>query len=105
MAPECFTERGRINEKSDIWSVACCLVEIFGGPIPFEKHVEMSANPVDFQLSPGIPKTFMPVVLDLLEQCFNWDASQRPSLDRIARVLASVTSADIRRFKMDRKLW
>ncbi|KAL8429717.1 hypothetical protein Efla_001152 [Eimeria flavescens] len=36
MAPECFVEGNLVDEKVDIWGLACCLIEILGGPIPFE---------------------------------------------------------------------
>lgn len=36
MAPECFVEGNYVDEKLDIWGLACCLIEILGGPIPYE---------------------------------------------------------------------
>ncbi|KAL8449716.1 hypothetical protein Emed_002971 [Eimeria media] len=36
MAPECFVEGNFVDQKVDIWGLACCLIEILGGPIPFE---------------------------------------------------------------------
>lgn len=37
MAPECFVEGNYVDQKVDIWGLACCLIEILGGPIPFEE--------------------------------------------------------------------
>ncbi|OEH75831.1 tyrosine kinase-like [Cyclospora cayetanensis] len=36
MAPECFVEGNYVDHKVDIWGLACCLIEMLGGPIPFE---------------------------------------------------------------------
>eukprot|EP01067_Filipodium_phascolosomae_P001062 Filipodium_phascolosomae@DN174_c0_g1_i1.p1 len=37
MAPELFDERSRhITEKIDVWAMGCILIEIFGGPLPYE---------------------------------------------------------------------
>merc|ERR1719197_1096825 len=40
MAPECFVFPAPASttlEKVDIWGLGCCLVEILGGPIPYEE--------------------------------------------------------------------
>ena len=36
MSCECFIVNGaNLNEKTDSWSYACCLIELFGGAVPW----------------------------------------------------------------------
>ncbi|CAE7033903.1 unnamed protein product [Symbiodinium natans] len=53
MAPECFILGAHITEKVDIWSLGCCLVEVLGGPLPYEDVPAMSE--VQGLLQQGIP--------------------------------------------------
>eukprot|EP00434_Breviolum_minutum_P000164 symbB.v1.2.000139.t1/scaffold16.1/size461936/13 len=58
MAPECFVVGSCITEKVDIWSLGCCLVEILGGPLPYENLPMMSE--VQNRLKQGIPPMVPP---------------------------------------------
>eukprot|EP00435_Cladocopium_sp_Y103_P013800 s301_g3.t1 len=58
MAPECFIVGQPLSEKEDIWSLGCCLVEILGGPLPYENLPMMSE--VRGQLAAGIPPMVPP---------------------------------------------
>eukprot|EP00439_Symbiodinium_sp_Y106_P038882 s3653_g4.t1 len=53
MAPECFMLGAHITEKVDIWSLGCCLVEVLGGPLPYEEIPAMSE--VQSLLQRGVP--------------------------------------------------
>lgn len=125
MAPECFVPGGVISEKADIWSMACCLIEIFGGPIPHESDYNNTAvihKILHAQEAPDVPVWFHPTIRQVLlkvsrmidlspqicrriwpsllvcRQCFNRDASLRPSAQAVERVLAQVEAEDIENY-------
>ncbi|CAA9986256.1 protein kinase, putative [Plasmodium knowlesi strain H] len=90
MAPECFIEGNSINEKSDIWGLACCLIEIFANQIPFQhiKHkedvvVEILVN----KKKPNVPNCFHPKLHKLLERSFCIDPEERPSCEEYLQLL------------------
>ncbi|ANQ05767.1 Protein kinase [Plasmodium coatneyi] len=90
MAPECFIEGNSINEKSDIWGLACCLIEIFANQIPFQhiKHkedvvVEILVN----KKKPNVPNCFHPKLHKLLERSFCTDPEERPSCEEYLQLL------------------
>ncbi|GAB64523.1 protein kinase [Plasmodium cynomolgi strain B] len=100
MAPECFIEgstdegimdvQNSINEKSDIWGLACCLIEIFANQIPFQhiKHkedvvVEILVN----KQKPSVPNCFHPQLHKLLERSFSIDPEERPSCEEYLQLL------------------
>ncbi|EUD64569.1 TKL protein kinase [Plasmodium inui San Antonio 1] len=90
MAPECFMEENSINEKSDIWGLACCLIEIFANQIPFQhiKHkedvvVEILVN----KQKPNVPNCLHPKLHKLLERSFCIDPEERPSCEEYLELL------------------
>ncbi|SBT75253.1 protein kinase, putative [Plasmodium ovale] len=89
MAPECFIEDNTINEKSDVWGLACCFIEIFGNQIPFQhvKHkedvvIEILVN----KKKPNIPHWFHPEFIRMLERSFSRDPSERPSCEEFLKL-------------------
>lgn len=106
MAPECFYIGRSIDEKSDIWAIACCLLEIFGGPIPF---FDCSSNDdvinaiVVEKKKPQIPSWFHPSISNLLSSCFERKPFNRPSSIEILNVLKGINSEDIRKYGMNVK--
>eukprot|EP01054_Gregarina_sp_Poly1_P005121 Gregarina_sp_Poly_1__5120@NODE_270_length_10308_cov_216_811151_g235_i0_p2_GENE_NODE_270_length_10308_cov_216_811151_g235_i0NODE_270_length_10308_cov_216_811151_g235_i0_p2_ORF_typecomplete_len890_score124_78Pkinase_Tyr/PF07714_17/8_1e56Pkinase/PF00069_25/2_9e51Kinaselike/PF14531_6/3e03Kinaselike/PF14531_6/5_7e09Kdo/PF06293_14/2_3e07PIP49_C/PF12260_8/0_0023APH/PF01636_23/0_02WaaY/PF06176_11/0_012_NODE_270_length_10308_cov_216_811151_g235_i0756410233 len=98
MAPECFVPNGVISEKADVWSMACCLIEIFGGPIPHEEHYENTSviqQILTDQKAPMVPYWFCPQIQSILQVCFSWNPIGRPSAREVQEVLRTVTSEDL----------
>ncbi|KAH8582577.1 Tyrosine kinase-like [Cryptosporidium sp. chipmunk genotype I] len=106
MAPECFYIGRSIDEKSDIWAVACCLLEIFGGPIPFfeySSNEEVINAIVIEKKKPKIPPWFHPSISNLLSKCFERKPFNRPSSYEVLMTLNGINSEDIRRYGMNVK--
>lgn len=106
MAPECFYIGRSIDEKSDIWAIACCLLEIFGGPIPFfdcSSNDEVINAIVVEKRKPTIPSWFHPSISNLLSSCFERKPFNRPSSKEILNVLKGINSEDIRKYGMNVK--
>ncbi|KAF7456437.1 Tyrosine kinase-like (TKL) protein [Cryptosporidium felis] len=106
MAPECFYVGKPINEKSDVWAIACCLLEIFGAPIPFFDYSSndevINAIIVEKQ-KPKIPSWFHPSIFEILSRCFERKPSKRPSSYEILCILNSVHSEEIESYGMNTK--
>ncbi|POM83428.1 Protein kinase domain protein [Cryptosporidium meleagridis] len=106
MAPECFYIGKSIDEKSDIWAIACCLLEIFGGPIPFfeySSNEEVINAIVVEKKKPKIPSWFHPSISNLLSKCFERKPSKRPSSYEVLMILNGINSEDIKRYGMNVK--
>lgn len=106
MAPECFQVDGYITEKVDIWSLGCCLVEIFGGPLPYEHARQMSQVILLIlkqKCPPTVPNNFHPEVRKILKQCFEFNPSRRPCVGEIQLVLKHLTAPELERCGMDRR--
>ncbi|KAJ1607458.1 protein kinase [Cryptosporidium canis] len=106
MAPECFYIGRSIDEKSDIWAIGCCLLEIFGGPIPFfdcSSNDEVINAIVVEKKKPKIPTWFHPSISVLLSSCFERKPLNRPSSNEILSVLRGIKSDDIKRYGMNVK--
>eukprot|EP00922_Rhytidocystis_sp_ex-Travisia-forbesii_P062064 GHVS01091901.1.p1 GENE.GHVS01091901.1~~GHVS01091901.1.p1 ORF type:complete len:790 (+),score=192.89 GHVS01091901.1:187-2370(+) len=106
MAPECFLKRSTVNEQGDIWSLACCLIEILGGPIPFEQcrtHRDVKVEIFHNKNTPLVPPHFHPHLKATLTQCFRMDAEDRPRINAIACVVDALTVGDVERYGMDCK--
>ncbi|GAW79020.1 protein kinase [Plasmodium gonderi] len=90
MAPECFIEGNSIDEKSDIWGLACCLIEIFASQIPFQ-HIKQKEDVVIEILvnkqKPNIPNCFHPKLYELLEKSFSTNPEERPSCSEYLKLL------------------
>nr|PIL98599.1 Tyrosine kinase-like (TKL) protein [Toxoplasma gondii COUG] len=104
MAPECFATGTLIDEKADIWGLACCLIEIFGGPIPFEE-IHSNDGVIDAimckRMRPAVPSWFHPAARRLFERCFSWSPRERPSALEIARTLELFTASDLNAYGMN----
>lgn len=82
MAPECYDCKGKITEKVDVWALGCILVEVFGGPLPYDdcSNIQQIVAKVliDKQL-PYIPHHLPAGVRPIVEDCFQFDFKQRAS--------------------------
>ncbi|CRG98514.1 LOW QUALITY PROTEIN: protein kinase, putative [Plasmodium relictum] len=98
MAPECFIDKNIINEKADIWGLACCLIEIFGGLIPFQHIKQKEDVIIEILLNkkkPEIPNWFHPDLLSILERSFCTDPNKRPSCEEYLKLLLKFSSKNI----------
>ncbi|KAG6813166.1 hypothetical protein H0H92_013573 [Tricholoma furcatifolium] len=80
MAPEVIELKGA-STKSDIWSLACTVIELLTGRPPYAEV----ANPMTVMYSiveddmPPLPPSCSPLLCDFLTACFNKDPKKRPS--------------------------
>jgi serine/threonine protein kinase len=85
----------KYNEKVDIWSFGMLLYEITTKTIPYghcENQVQIYDEVCINKKTPPIPKDreIQPTLLELMQQCWNWDPQQRPSFTQIVQTLRSV---------------
>lgn len=82
MAPECYDSKGKITEKVDVWALGCILIEIFGGPLPYDDCVNIqqivAKVMIDKQL-PYIPHHLPRGVRSVVEECLEFDIKARTS--------------------------
>ncbi|CAD2110007.1 protein kinase, putative [Plasmodium vinckei petteri] len=82
MAPECFIEGNAITEKSDMWGLSCCFIEIFSNQVPFQNIKEKEDIVVEILVNkkkPNIPTWFNPEFTKILKRSFSTNPSKRPS--------------------------
>ncbi|THU78895.1 kinase-like protein [Dendrothele bispora CBS 962.96] len=83
MAPEVIDFTKGASPKSDIWSLACTVIELFTGRPPYGDIANSMS--VMFRIvedpMPPIPPECSPLLEDFLKQCFNKDPTQRPSAE------------------------
>ncbi|KAJ7483232.1 kinase-like domain-containing protein [Mycena latifolia] len=82
MAPEVIELKGA-SPKSDIWSLACTVIELLTGRPPYADIANSMS--VMFRIveddMPPLPEGCSPLLEDFLTQCFNKDPRKRPSVD------------------------
>ncbi|KAJ4469522.1 STE/STE11/cdc15 protein kinase [Lentinula aciculospora] len=82
MAPEVIELKGA-SPKSDIWSLACTVIELLTGRPPYGEIPNSMS--VMFRIveddMPPIPPGVSPLLEDFLKQCFHKDPAQRPSAE------------------------
>jgi serine/threonine protein kinase len=106
MAPELFQGPGAtFTEKADIWGLACCLVEILGGPIPYEEVPEV-AQIIDClrrELPPLVPHWFVDSIGSALKQCFLFEPQNRVTAPQLLVALKSLTPQEMEQQGMDKR--
>jgi len=106
MAPECFNANAYVTEKVDIWSLGCCLVEVLGGPLPYEDTPQM-ANVMVLMLKhrqpPMVPPWFTPEAKPMLASCFNFTPEKRVVISEVLLVLRRLTPEDLERHGMNKR--
>jgi len=104
MAPECFKPAAYVTEKVDIWSLSCCLIEVFGGPLPYEDIPQM-ADVLEVMLKhrqpPVVPPWFVPDVRPILARCFKFEPHLRPAVFEVQLVLKKMIPEEMERHGMD----
>ncbi|CDI75391.1 Tyrosine kinase-like (TKL) protein, putative [Eimeria praecox] len=106
MAPECFVEGNYVDEKLDLWGLACCLIEILGGPIPFE-DIHSNEGVIHALLynrrKPTVPAWFHPAVRSALDSCFAWNPWERPDTLYMKNVFSKLTPGELNKYGMNLK--
>lgn len=104
MAPECFQSGAYITEKVDIWSFGCCIVEVFGGPLPYEEIPQM-AQVITLLLQhrqpPLVPPWFTPIVRPMIAGCFEFEPADRIAISEAQLVLRQMSPEDMEAHGMD----
>ncbi|KAE9397077.1 hypothetical protein BT96DRAFT_996156 [Gymnopus androsaceus JB14] len=82
MAPEVIELKGA-SPKSDIWSLACTVIELLTGRPPYgdiPNSMSVMFRIVEDDMPP-IPPGISPLLEDFLKKCFHKDPAQRPSAE------------------------
>ncbi|TFY53358.1 hypothetical protein EVG20_g10152, partial [Dentipellis fragilis] len=82
MAPEVIELKGA-SPKSDIWSLACTVIELLTGRPPYgdiANSMTVMFRIVEDEMPP-LPEGCSPALTDFLQLCFNKDPSLRPGAD------------------------
>lgn len=105
MAPECFQIGAYITEKVDIWSLGCCLIEILGGPLPYEDVPQMSEvqRLLENNIPPLVPPWFTPRIQPALAKCFEFDPVRRGQVGEMQVALNELTPQELEAHGMDRR--
>merc|ERR1711959_700339 len=80
MAPECYDSKGKITEKVDVWAMGCILVEIFGGPLPYDDCTNIQqivAKVLIDKQAPYVPRHIPAGVRTVIEACLIFDITNR----------------------------
>nr|VWO96980.1 STE/STE11/CDC15 protein kinase [Ganoderma boninense] len=84
MAPEVIELKGA-STKSDIWSLACTVIELLTGRPPYAEIANSMS--VMFRIvedpSPPLPEECSESLQDFLRMCFNKDPTKRPSAEQL----------------------
>ncbi|KAL7067652.1 protein kinase domain-containing protein [Cryptosporidium serpentis] len=85
MSPESFKVGAFINDKTDIWSIGCCIIEICGGGIPYKDFLDENALLENIH-NGGLPKIplFFPHSLSrICSRCLSIDPDMRPTASKL----------------------
>ncbi|XP_047976156.1 serine/threonine-protein kinase STY46-like isoform X2 [Salvia hispanica] len=91
MAPEVI-EHKAYNHKADVFSFGITLWELLTGKVPYAQLTPLQAavGVVQKGLRPTIPRHTHPLVVELLERCWQQDPSLRPEFSEITEILQSI---------------
>jgi len=83
MAPELYDCRGRFTDKTDVWSVGCILIELFGGLVPYgdcRSIQEVLAMVLIERRVPEIPDNLPHGLRPIVADCLHYETEQRSSV-------------------------
>ncbi|KAH7650456.1 hypothetical protein FG379_003528 [Cryptosporidium bovis] len=102
ISPESLTVGSFINDKTDIWSIGCCIVEIFGGGVPYIKYKDDAAlvKIIKSGITPEIPSFFPSNLKKICSKCFSIDPNSRPSSYKLLRELSNLDIRSLRNSKL-----
>ncbi|EAA16782.1 hypothetical protein [Plasmodium yoelii yoelii] len=79
-----------ITEKSDMWGLSCCFIEIFSNQVPFQNIKEKENIVVEILVNkkkPNIPTWFNPEFTEIIKRSFSTNPSKRPSCKEYLNLL------------------
>jgi serine/threonine protein kinase len=82
MAPELFDSKTKITEKIDMWAMGCIVVEIFGGPLPYEEIstlADLTREMLVHRRTPAVPEKIPHEIRVVASGCLNFDHRLRPT--------------------------
>ncbi|KAJ1610609.1 putative NEK2 protein [Cryptosporidium canis] len=81
MSPEVLG-KGQYNEKSDIWSLGCCIYEMLAGKPPFyARSYDELRKCVKDGVVPDLPKCYSTELNSVIKLMFERDPNKRPSAE------------------------
>eukprot|EP00929_Paragymnodinium_shiwhaense_P038408 TRINITY_DN20289_c0_g3_i3.p1 TRINITY_DN20289_c0_g3~~TRINITY_DN20289_c0_g3_i3.p1 ORF type:complete len:973 (+),score=212.79 TRINITY_DN20289_c0_g3_i3:74-2992(+) len=109
MSPECHDDTLRpIDEKADVWSCACILIEIFGSVQPWaecsNQQQILRAMLVQHE-APSIPESIEAPVQAVMSAAFAFEAAQRPQVSEVARRLQVASATSTENKSQSRLMW
>lgn len=103
MAPECFDFTTPVTEKVDIWSLGCCMIEVLGGPLPYEDvpmMEEVRKLIVHHRKPPMVPSWFVPSIRPVLGKCFRYNPGERAKASEVLIALMGLTAEQLELHQM-----
>eukprot|EP00245_Coleochaete_scutata_P002620 TRINITY_DN13533_c0_g1_i1.p1 TRINITY_DN13533_c0_g1~~TRINITY_DN13533_c0_g1_i1.p1 ORF type:complete len:670 (-),score=126.43 TRINITY_DN13533_c0_g1_i1:578-2587(-) len=97
MAPEAWSPlvRGPIGEETDSWSLACALLEMLTGEVPWAgmKDSDIYSAVVLRREKPSVPSNLPVAIGRVLQACFEYDYRSRPRVKDLLKAFLSPESA------------
>ncbi|CAA9989092.1 tyrosine kinase-like protein, putative [Plasmodium knowlesi strain H] len=93
MAPETFSCTSEVTEKIDIWSLACCIVEIFSSKYPYHnlsKNIKIRHELLVNKKTPHIPNFLPNSMKKCLQRCFSFNPEERPCAYEMYKCLKKI---------------
>lgn len=97
LAPECYDSVGVVTEKVDVWALGCLLIEVFGGPLPFDQCAsiqEIVTKVLIERETPFVPGFLPPTLASIAKDCFVFDPALRTSSRDVYLTLQSLGTED-----------
>lgn len=90
MAPEAWDPKrmGGMSTKTDMWSFACVLIELYTGIPPWHgmEVYDISGRVKDQMKVPRIPRGMPPVLAEAVKKCLSFDPKDRPQAREMLEV-------------------
>ncbi|KAL6524882.1 hypothetical protein OROMI_030475 [Orobanche minor] len=104
MAPEVI-EHKPYNQKADVFSFGVVLWELLAGKVPYAHLTPLQAavGVVQKGLRPTIPRHTHPLVVELLERCWQQEPTLRPEFSEIVEILQYMAKEDFGRREDNQK--
>ncbi|OII72270.1 uncharacterized protein cubi_01603 [Cryptosporidium ubiquitum] len=102
ISPESLRVGSFINDKTDIWSIGCCIIEIFGGGIPYSKFSDENTliSMIRKGTSPEIPSFFPSCLKKLCSKCLQSNPNVRPNIQNLLKDIISLDIGVLKKSKL-----